>query len=148
MFFLIFFGWPKAHFKEPLLFWTSWVLPHGFQFQSGSLSCTLFCMCVMIPKVMSCVTPAFSTNRRVHCISMYTLWQPSLFDSHIYSHQTYPQQALTEPWPQLGLEPMTFCATALLGHSGSAIIENVKSSFASTFSVLFRFTGTIATLWI
>ena len=59
-----------------LLFWTSCVLPHGFQIQSGYLACTLSCLHAVILKVMSGVTPAFSTNRGVHCISVYTAWQP------------------------------------------------------------------------
>ena len=51
-----------------LLFWTLCVLPHGFQIQSGSLGCTLSCLCAVILKVTTGVTPAFSTNRSVHCI--------------------------------------------------------------------------------
>ena len=57
-----------------LLFWTSCVLPHGFQIQSGYLACTLSCLRAVILKVTTGATPAFSTNRGVHCISMYTAW--------------------------------------------------------------------------
>ena len=57
-----------------LLFWTSCVLPHGFQIQSGYLACILSCLCAVILKVTTGVTPAFSTNRGVHCISVYTVW--------------------------------------------------------------------------
>ena len=62
-----------------LLFWTSCVLPHGFQIQSGYLACTLSYLHAVILKVTSGVTPAFSTNRGVHCISVYTAWQPVTF---------------------------------------------------------------------
>ena len=62
-----------------LLFWTSCVLPHGFQIQSGYLACTLSCLHAVILKVTSGVTPAFSTNRSVHCISMYMAWRPVTF---------------------------------------------------------------------
>ena len=62
-----------------LLFWTLCVLPHGFQIQSGYLACTLSCLHAVILKVTSGATPAFSTNRGVHCISMYTAWQPVTF---------------------------------------------------------------------
>ena len=58
-----------------LLFWTSCVLPHGFQIQSGYLACTLSCLHAVILKVTSGGTPAFSTNRGVHCISMYMAWR-------------------------------------------------------------------------
>ena len=58
-----------------LQFWTLCVLPHGFQIQSGYLTCTHSCLCAVILKVTTSVTPAFrSTNRGVHCISMYTAW--------------------------------------------------------------------------
>ena len=79
-----------------LLFWTSCVLPHRFQSRSGSLACTLSCLRTVIPKVTSGATPAFSTNRGVHCISVYTAWQPSHFDPRTCSRQTYPQ-ALVAP---------------------------------------------------
>ena len=62
-----------------LLFWTSCVLPHGFQIQSGYLACTLSCLHAVILKVTSGATPAFSTNRGVHCISMYMAWWPVMF---------------------------------------------------------------------
>ena len=48
------------------------VLPHGFQSQSGYLTCTRSCLCAVILKVTTGATLAFSTNRDVHCISMYT----------------------------------------------------------------------------
>ena len=56
-----------------LLFWTSCVLPHGFQSQSGYLARTLSCLRAVILKVTSGATPAFSTNRGVHCISVYNI---------------------------------------------------------------------------
>ena len=45
--------------------------PHRFQSQSGSLTCTCTCMHMVNLRVMSGATCAFSTNRGVHCISMY-----------------------------------------------------------------------------
>ena len=90
-----------------LLFWTLCVLPHGFQSRSGSLACTLSCLRAVIPKVTSGATPAFSTNRGVHCISVYTAWQPSHFDPHTCSRQTYPQ-ALVAPRSEPRLEPMAW----------------------------------------
>ena len=47
---------------------------HGFQIQSGYLACTLSCLRAVILKVTTGATPAFSTNRGVHCISVYTAW--------------------------------------------------------------------------
>ena len=85
-----------------LLFWTSCVLPHGCQIQSGSLACTLSCLHAVIPKVVSGITPAFSINRGVHCTSVHTAWQLSHFDPHTCSYQTYPQ-ALVVPRSGLGL---------------------------------------------
>ena len=74
-----------------LLFWTSCVLPHGFQIQSGYLACTLSCLHAVILKVTSGATPAFSTNRGVHCISMYTAWQPVMFPTcHICNRGRLP----------------------------------------------------------
>ena len=96
-----FFCWTKAHFWSHwlLLFWTSCVLPHGFQIQSGSLTCTLSCLRAVILKVTYGATPAFSANRGVHCISVYMAWQPSHFDPHTCSYQTYPQgNGGTEVW--------------------------------------------------
>ena len=59
------------------LFWTSCDLPYGFQSQSGSLACTLTCLCMVNLRAMSGTTSAFSTNRGVHCISVYTADWPS-----------------------------------------------------------------------
>ena len=59
------------------LFWTSCDPPHGFQSQGGSLTCTLTCLHVVSLRVMSGATPAFSTNRSVHCTSVYTAGPPS-----------------------------------------------------------------------
>ena len=74
-----------------LLFWTSCVLPHGFQIQSGYLACTLSCLHAVILKVTSGVTPAFSTNRGVHCINMYTAWQPVMFPTcHVCNRGRLP----------------------------------------------------------
>ena len=94
-----------------LLFWTLCVLPHGFQSWSGSLTCTLSCLLAVIPKVTSCVTPAFSAKRGVHCISVYAAWQLSHFDPHTYSRQTY-SQALLAPRSEPRLEPTTYRAAA------------------------------------
>ena len=58
------------------LFWTSCDPPIGFQKQDGSLACMLTCLHVLNLRVMSGATPAFFTNRGVHCISMYTAGLP------------------------------------------------------------------------
>ena len=74
-----------------LLFWTSCVLPHGFQIQSGYLACTLSCLHAVILKVTSGATPAFSTNRGVHCISTYMAWQPVTFPTcHVCNRGRLP----------------------------------------------------------
>ena len=74
-----------------LLFWTSCVLPHGFQSQSGYLACTLSCLHAVILKVTTGATPAFSTNRGVHCISVYTAWQPVAFPTcHVCNRGRLP----------------------------------------------------------
>ena len=52
------------------LFWTLCDPSHGFQSQGGSLACMLTFLCMVKLRVTSCATPAFSTNRGVHCISM------------------------------------------------------------------------------
>ena len=105
--FILFFCLTRAQFVEPLIAPVlDFVCPSSwFQIQSGSLTCTLSCLCAVILKVMSGVTPAFSTNRGVHCISVYAAWQPSHFDPHTCSHQTYPQ-ALVALRSEPGLEPM------------------------------------------
>ena len=76
LFFLNFLFGPRSILWSHwlLLFWTLCVLPHGFQIQSGYLTCTLSCLHAVILKVTTGATPAFSTNRGVHCISMYTAW--------------------------------------------------------------------------
>ena len=79
-----------------LLFWTSCVLPHGFQIQSGYLACTLSCLCAVILKVTAGVTPAFSTNRGVHCISVYTAWLARLL-SHALGFEP-PTQWWAAQW--------------------------------------------------
>ena len=74
-----------------LLFWTSCVLPHGFQIQSGYLACTLSCLHDVILKVTSGVTPAFSTNRGVHCKSVYMAWWPVTFPTcHVCNRGRLP----------------------------------------------------------
>ena len=55
------------------------------------LACTHSCLRAVIPKVTSGATSAFSTNKGVHCITVYTAWQPSDFDPRTCSHQTYSQ---------------------------------------------------------
>ena len=64
---------------EPLLplFWTSCDPPHGFQSQGDSLTCILTCLHALNPRVTSGATPAFFTNRGVHCIGVYTAGLPS-----------------------------------------------------------------------
>ena len=69
-FWIFFFLWSHWLF----LFWTSCVLPYGFQIQSGYLACTLPCLHAVILKVTSGATPTFSTNRGEHCISVYMAW--------------------------------------------------------------------------
>ena len=59
------------------IFWTSCDPPHGFQSQGGSLACTFTCLHAVNLRVMFGATPAFSTNRGVHCISVYTAGPPS-----------------------------------------------------------------------
>ena len=77
-FFLIFVGPRSILWGHCLpLFWTSCDPPHGFQSQGGSLTCTITCLCVVNLRVTSGATPAFSTNRGVHCISVYTAGPPS-----------------------------------------------------------------------
>ena len=111
-----------AHFLQPglLLFWTSCVLPRGFQIQSGSLACTLSCLHAVIVKVTSEATPAFFTNRGIHCLSMYTTCQPSLFESHTCRCQTCAHTLVEpNPWPGLGPQP-TVCKHSALNHSAIA----------------------------
>ena len=64
------------------LFWTSCDPPHGFQSQGGSLTCTLTRLPAVNLRVMSGATPAFSTNRGVHCTSVYTAGMPSRHPSY------------------------------------------------------------------
>ena len=93
VFFKFFLSGPRSFLWSHwlLLFWTSYVLPHGFQIQSGYLACTLSCLHAVILKVMSGVTPAFSTNRGVHCISMYMAWWPVTFPTcHICNRGRLP----------------------------------------------------------
>ena len=64
---------------------------YGFQIQSGYLACTLSCLHAVILKVTSGVTPAFSTNRGVHCISVYTAWRPVTFPTcHVCNRGRLP----------------------------------------------------------
>ena len=79
-----------------LLFWDSCILPHGFQIQSGYLACTLSCLCTVILKVTTGVTPAISTNRGVHCINMYMAWLARLLSHdcaflYLLSCTTHPK---------------------------------------------------------
>ena len=74
-FLFLFFVWTKVYFVEPLIapvLDLVCVLPHGIQIQSGYLVCTLSRLHAMILKVTTGATPSFSTNRGVHCISVYT----------------------------------------------------------------------------
>ena len=79
-----------------LLFWTLCVLPHGLQIQSGYLACTLSCLHAVILKVTTGATPAFSTNRGVHCISMYMAWLARLL-SHALGFEP-PTQWWAAQW--------------------------------------------------
>ena len=58
-------------------------------------------------KVTSSVALAFSTNRGIHCMSVYVAWQLSHFDPRTCSLHTYPQE-LVVPRFELGLEPMAW----------------------------------------
>ena len=92
-FFLNFLSGPRSILWSHwlLLFWTSCVLPHGFQIQSGYLACTLSCLHAVILKVTSGATPAFSTNRGVHCISVYMAWQLITFPTcHVCNRGRLP----------------------------------------------------------
>ena len=80
-----------------LLFWTSCVLPHGFQSQSGYLARTLSCLCAVILKVTTGATPAFSTNRGVHCISVYTAWLARLL-SHASGFEPANLRSFINHW--------------------------------------------------
>ena len=93
LFFLIFFLFgPRfilwSHWL--FLFWTSCVLPRGFQIQSGYLACTLSCLRAVNLKVTTVVTPAFSTNMGVHWISVYTAWLARLL-SHALGFEPLTQ---------------------------------------------------------
>ena len=90
-FFLNFLSGPRSILWSHwlLLFWTSCVLPHGFQIQSRYLACTLSCLHAVILKVTSGVTPAFSTNRGVHCISVYMAWRPVTFPTCHVCNRVY-----------------------------------------------------------
>ena len=94
---------------RPIL-WSNWLLldfmcPSSWISNPEWISCLhSFLLCAVMPKVTSSATPAFSTNRGVHCISMYTAWQPSPFDPHTCRYQTYPQ-ALVVPRSEPGLKP-------------------------------------------
>ena len=68
------FCWTKVHFVGPLIapilgfVWPS----HGFQRQSGSLEYCLTCLHEINLRVTYSATPAFSTNRSVNCMGVYT----------------------------------------------------------------------------
>ena len=105
-----------------LLFWTlppsSWVSDPEWIFHllSFLLACSytkaLFLACMQWSQRSHLVWHLpFPPIIGVHCISVYTTWQPSLFDPLTCSRQAYPQ-ALVEPWTGLGLEQTTYCATA------------------------------------
>ena len=81
-----------------LLFWTSCVLPHGFQIQSGSLTCTLSCLCAVILKVTTGATPAFSTNRSVHCIKCIQHGWPGSSHMHRDLNHQYSGELLSGAW--------------------------------------------------
>ena len=49
---------------------------------SGYLACTLSYLHAVILKVTTGVTPAFSTNMGVHCISVYTAWWLVVFPTY------------------------------------------------------------------
>ena len=68
------FCWIKVHFWGHWLslFWTLCNPPHGFQSQGGSVTCTLTCLHMLNVRATSGATSAFSTNRGVYCISVYT----------------------------------------------------------------------------
>ena len=79
-----------------LLFWTLCVLPHGFQSQSGSLACTLSCLRAVILKITTGATPAFSTNRSVHCIKC--IWHGWPGSSHVHQDLNHQLDIFLTTW--------------------------------------------------
>ena len=99
-FFVLFFSnfcWTKAHFVEPLIAPvldfvcpSSWVSNPEWIFRLHSF------LLAVIPKVTSGETPAFSTKRGVHCISLYTAWLAGLL-SHTLGFEP-PTQWSAAQW--------------------------------------------------
>ena len=96
-----------------LLFWTSCVLPHGFQIQSGYL--TLSCLCAVILKVTTSVTPAFSINRGVQVCIRHG-WPGS---SHMHWDLNHQQsgELLSGAW----LSQMGYRLSYSAGHTDSEL---------------------------
>ena len=63
----------------------------GFKSRVDILPALFSCLHAVILKVMSGATPAFSTNRGVHCISVYMAWQPVMFPTcHVCNRGRLP----------------------------------------------------------
>ena len=73
-------------------------LPHGFQSQRGSLACTLSCLCAVILKVTTGATPAFSTNRSVHCIKCTWHGWPGSSHMHWNLNHQCSGELLSSAW--------------------------------------------------
>ena len=108
----------KVHFVRLLIisFWTSCDLPHGFQSQNGSLTCTPTCLHAVNLRIKSGTTLAFSTNRSVNCISKYTAGLPSRHPPWVlkpgWMHHHLPSMSLLlkgslEPGQGSNHEPLT-----------------------------------------
>ena len=101
------FCWTKVHFVGPLI---ATILdfhvipPMGFQSQGGSLTCILNYLHMVNLRVTSGATSAFSTNRGVHNISMYTAGSPS-------RHPSSKQQSASHSG--LGSSGIQSCAASL-----------------------------------
>ena len=85
--YVCFYFWTDVHFVEPLISSIlDFVLPSAWVSKPGwfTRSHTYMLACGGA-RVTSGATPAFSTNRGVHCISVYTAGPSSihLFNNHI-----------------------------------------------------------------
>ena len=96
MFFKIFFVGPRSilwgHWLP--LCWTLCHPSHGFQSQDGSFPCTLTCLRVVNLRATSGATPAFSTSRGVHCISVCSAGPPCGTSPHVLHVQYLNEYAI------------------------------------------------------
>ena len=122
-----------------LLFWTSCVLPHGFQSQSGSLTCTLSCLHAVILKVTNGVTPAFSTNRSVHCIKCTRHGWPGSSHMHRDLNHQCSGELLSGAWLSQTHYRLSYSA----GHVRACLHNSIPSpsSFIIVTMVMGRLTG-------